>query len=70
MERLAKILLIMFICLPSLAHAQSNAAILNIEDASKKADAESQLHLGNLYLKGEGLACDYKKAYQWFLKSC
>ena len=40
-----------------------------LEKAAKKGDVVAQRNLGLCYLKGNGIKCDYKKAYKWFEKA-
>lgn len=44
-------------------------AFLWLERSAKNENADAQLILGIMYLKGEGIEKNAKKAYQWFEKS-
>lgn len=37
--------------------------------SADKGDTESQFRLGNIYLNGDGVPIDYKKAFEWYEKA-
>lgn len=45
------------------------AARVEFEILAEKGDPDGQVNLGNLYMKGWGVAQDYAAAYDWFRKA-
>ena len=67
-------LFLLLALLPVLVFADTSDYIWNEQFAKKLTEAEagksrSQYDVGNMYLKGQGISTDAKKAYEWIKKS-
>lgn len=45
------------------------AALAALEPLAKKGDLQAQYYLGEMYLRGDGVSQDFKKAVAWYDKS-
>lgn len=46
-----------------------SSALVEFEMLAEKGDADAQVNLGNLYMKGWGVKQDYASAYDWYQKA-
>ena len=51
------------------AFATEQVSFTETKQKAQAGDVVAQLNLGNMYVTGEGVAQDYKKAAKWFKKS-
>ena len=54
---------------PSLITSDDSSTLSQLRKAAEQGDAEAQCQLGELYMRGEGVAKDQTEGIQWILKS-